>query len=91
MQATLVMDERRILAEDRFIAMTIWHLPYPSRSSRHNYKYRLALVVDETCVLRYDNEAGKGDRKHLGEREVPYIFTSLEQLVDDFLAEVATL
>lgn len=42
-------------------------------------------------MLRYDNEAGKGDHKHLGEREVPYTFTTLDQLVDDFLADVARL
>jgi hypothetical protein len=42
-------------------------------------------------VLRYDNEAGKGDHKHLGARELPYKFTTLNQLVDDFLADVARL
>ena len=39
--------------------------------------------------MRYDNEAGKGDHKHLGEQEVPYGFTTLDQLVDDFWADVA--
>jgi hypothetical protein len=36
------------------------------RGSRHQYKYRLVLVVNDDCVLRYDNEAGKGDHKHVG-------------------------
>lgn len=89
MQAVPLMDERRILAEDRFVEMTIWQLPRPLPGSRHSCKYRLACVVDEVCVLRYDNEAGKGDHKHLGEREVPYVFTTLDQMVDDFLADVA--
>lgn len=73
------------------VEMTIRSVPRPLAGSRHGYKYRLACVLDEACVLRYDNEAGKGDHKHLGEREVPYTFTTLDQLVDDFLANAARL
>ncbi|MGH8140264.1 MAG: toxin-antitoxin system TumE family protein [Steroidobacteraceae bacterium] len=39
-------------------------------------------------MLRLDNEAGKGDHKHLGEIEVPYRFTDLDALQADFWAEV---
>ena len=45
-------------------------------------------MVDEACVLRFDNEAVKGDHKHLNETEVPYQFTDLETLQADFWAEV---
>lgn len=65
--------------------------PAPVSGSPHPFKYRLALVVDEICVLRYDNEAGKGDHKHLSAHEVPYNFTTLDQLVDDFCADVTDL
>lgn len=34
------------------------------------------------CVLRYDNEAGKGDHKHVGEEELPYVFTMSQALLD---------
>jgi len=34
----------------------------------------LAFVVDDECVLRYDNEAGKGDPKHIDAEEAPYVF-----------------
>jgi hypothetical protein len=39
-------------------------------------------------VLRYDNEAGKGDHKHAGADEVAYPFTTPEQLLADFWADV---
>jgi len=39
--------------------------------------------------VRYDNEAGKGDHRHVGKRERPYKFTSLEKLQADFWADVA--
>ena len=45
-------------------------------------------MSEDVCVLRYDNEAGKGDHKHLDDREVPFDFTDLEQLQADFWADV---
>jgi hypothetical protein len=44
--------------------------------------------VDGVCVLRYDNEAGKGDHFHRGEADASYLFTSLEQLLADFWTAV---
>jgi hypothetical protein len=68
--------------------MVIWKLPKPAPGSVHAFKYRLAFVVDQMCVLRFDNESGKGDHKHLGGREVPYVFKNPTQLVSDFLDEI---
>lgn len=82
------MHERLILSEDRFVEIVIWQLPMPLPGSSHAFKYRLAFVVDEVCVLRFDNEAGKGNHKHVGGKEAPYSFTSLTQLVADFWSEV---
>jgi hypothetical protein len=42
------------------------------------------------CVLRYDNEAGKGDHKHIGGEEIPYAFINAEKLLADFWADVRT-
>ena len=67
----LLFRERRIFAEDRIVEIVIWRLPRPLAGSRHAFKYRLAFVVDEVCVLRFDNETGKGDHKHVGAVEVP--------------------
>ncbi|MGE0408099.1 MAG: DUF6516 family protein [Amphiplicatus sp.] len=39
-------------------------------------------------MLRYDNEAGKGDHKHVGEREAFYRFVDVETLQADFWADV---
>jgi hypothetical protein len=86
--ARLLLRERRIIADDRFAEIVIWEVPRPVAGSRHSFKYRLALVVDEQCVLRFDNETGKGDHKHAGAVEVRYGFTSLEQLLADFWGEV---
>jgi hypothetical protein len=43
--------------------------------------------------VRYDNEAGKGDHKHVGteEHEVEYCFVSVPQLIRDFVAGIEAL
>lgn len=88
MKATLIIERRENLAESMFTQVVIWRVPSPKRGSEHLFKYRLAFVVDGVCVLRYDNEAGKGDHKHIGAKEFPCTFANLEKLIDDFEADV---
>jgi hypothetical protein len=42
----------------------------------------------EKCVLRYDNKAGKGDHRHVGDAEERYQFKSAGRLLADFWADV---
>ena len=88
MGATLLLNERHILSENAFVEIVVWRLPSPVSGSRHAYKYRLALISKGVCLLRYDNETGKGDHKHVAGREMRYRFVSVEQLVADFLTDV---
>jgi hypothetical protein len=88
MNAELMLDERHAIAENAFVEMVVWRLPAPLAGSRHSFKYRLAFVVDGQCVLRYDNEAGKGDHRHVGATEAAYAFTSPKALLEDFWQEV---
>lgn len=84
MRATVLLRERRVLGEGRFADIVIWRVPSPVRGSTHELKYRLAYMIDGVCVLRFDNETGKGDHRHVGEEEVPYAFVSRDRLVEDF-------
>jgi adenosine/AMP kinase len=88
-KAELLQQERVVLGECRFAELVVWRLPEPLPSSAHNLKYRLAYVVAGQCVVRYDNEAGKGDHRHIGEQEMSYTFSTPAQLVRDFWADVA--
>ncbi|WP_435102057.1 toxin-antitoxin system TumE family protein [Arhodomonas sp. AD133] len=88
MKAELLLRERHVVAEDAFVELRVWRVPKPVRGSNHDYKYALVYVVAWECVLRYDNEAGKGDHKHIGDDEVPYHFTTPAQLLTDFWADV---
>jgi len=91
MAAELLIDERHVLDARAFVEIVVWLLPRPARGSRHSFKYRLALVVDEVCVLRYDNESGKGDHRHVRERESPYRFVGADTLFADFWRDVEKL
>jgi len=88
MSAKLMLSERRIISEMSFVEMVVWRVPTPLVGSCHYFKYRLALVEQDICILRYDNEAGKGDHRHAGDEEVPYLFTSPRSLLNDFWRDV---
>jgi hypothetical protein len=71
-----------------FAELIVWRVPEPVPGSTHSYKYRLAYVVHDVCRVRYDNERGKGDHRHLDRVESPYAFRSLERLLSDFWGDV---
>lgn len=82
------MNERHVPDAETFVELVVWRLPKPLRGSRHRFKYRLALVHCGVCVLRYDNEAGKGDHRHAGDAETAYAFTGSDKLLADFWRDV---
>lgn len=82
------MNERHVLTEDSFAELVIWQVPATVKGSTHSFKYRLAFVVRGECVVRYDNEIGKGDHRHAGGKERAYTFTSPEKLLADFWQDV---
>jgi hypothetical protein len=87
-KAKPLLHERHIVAEDAFVELVVWQVPSPVVGSSHAFKYRLALVANGVCMLRYDNEAGKGDHKHIGELETRYAFQNLELLLAEFWKDV---
>lgn len=88
MKAQELIRRRTAVTETAFADIVVWQVPQPVPGSRHLFKYRLAFVVDGECVLRYDNETGKGDHRHVGHREEPYAFSSPRQLMVDFFDEI---
>ena len=88
MKAELIEKSRTVIDDTTFFEVVLWHLPAPVPGSRHPFKYRLALVVNGECVLRYDNERGKGDHRHFGDIEEPITFKSLEALYDAFQVDM---
>jgi hypothetical protein len=89
MNATLLAKTRIVYSQRAFAELVLWQLPIAAIGSAHPYKYRLAYVVDGKCVIRYDNEVGKGDHCHHGFVQTPYRFTTPKQLIADFQLDIA--
>ncbi|MCC7532252.1 MAG: hypothetical protein HND41_10700 [Chlorobi bacterium] len=88
MKAVQLVATRIAYSESAFAELVLWRLPKPARGSSHGFKYRLVYVVRGECVLRYDNEAGKGDHRHVGGTESTYAFTTPERLIADFQRDI---
>ncbi len=69
--------------------MVVWHLQKPVPGCRHLFKYRFYFgTAAGVCLVRYDNERGKGDHIHLAGVERPYNFQGVKQLLADFDKDV---
>jgi hypothetical protein len=77
-----------VIAADAFAEVVVWRVQEPVPPSPHKFKYRLAYIVNGECVLRYDNERGKGDHRHAGDAETSYVFTTPDRLMADFEVDV---
>ena len=88
MKASLITRFKDITPEGGVIEVVVWRVPEPVPPSEHGFKYRAAYAVGGVRVVGFDNERGKGDHCHIQGRERPYRFTSVEQLVEDFIAAV---
>jgi hypothetical protein len=89
MQAVALVHTRIVYSDTAFAELVLWRVPKPVVGSVHLFKYRLAYVVDGVCVIRYDNETGKGDHRHFNSKESAYRFTVPERLLVDFQRDIA--
>lgn len=87
-RARLVFHRERLYDDGAIAELTLWLVPASVRGSRHQFKYSLFYGRPGERLIGYDNEPGKGDHRHHGDREEPYRFTTPEQLVRDFLIDV---
>lgn len=71
------------------VEIIIWRVSSPVLPCTHGYKYRLVYVVGGKRVLGYDNERGKGDHRHTGDAELPYVFADVTTLLADFWRDMA--
>ncbi len=80
---------KRQNADGTIVEIKIWQLPVATSERQHGLKYSVYYGRVGERIVGYDNEAGKGDHRHYGSREVPYVFESMKQLMQDFFADVA--
>jgi hypothetical protein len=86
--AVLLARVKEVRDDGSIVEIVVWELPEPLPPSTHRYKYRLFFGASGTNRVRYDNERGKGDHRHVGDQEYEYKFSTVEQLLADFQSDV---
>ena len=86
--AVLLYRDKAALPDGSIIEMKIWRLPAPNAERLHGLKYSLFYGREGKRIVGYDNEAGKGDHRHIRGKEETYAFVDVETLIADFLADV---
>lgn len=88
MKAALLAKSKEVRNDGSIIEVVIWSLPEPLPPCQHSFKYRLFYGRAGEDRVRYDNERGKGDHRHVNAQEFAYAFESLDKLLDDFERDV---
>jgi hypothetical protein len=88
MKAIRAFYDRAEYPDGAIVEMSIWIVPDSVPGSSHAFKYSLYYGYPGRRVVGYDNERGKGDHRHVGDREESYPFSSVETLIADFLSDV---
>lgn len=96
MKAELLFKDKYVYRDGAIREMVIWRLPAPDAERPHGLKYRLYYGQSGRCLVRYDNEKGKGDHRHYidagdQEREEVVPWVSMQQTVADFKADIERL
>ena len=91
MKAVPLARTKEVQDDGTIVEVVIWELPEPLPPSGHLFKYRLFYGTPLEERVRYDNERGKGDHRHVRGVETAYAFRSVEQLMADFWSDVRAL
>jgi hypothetical protein len=83
-----IADLRQIFDDGYRLHIRIWEVPQPVPPSPHRFKYSCFYGRRGERVVLYDNERGKGDHRHYGDKEEAYEFWDVETLFAEFLADV---
>ena len=88
--AQLITSIKNVNPDGSILEVVIWKAPKPGPPTEHGYKYRAVYVVDGVLIVGFENERGKGDHCHMDGKELPYAFTGVDKLLEDFIAAVET-
>ena len=89
MGAILLRREKYVDADGDLVELVLWQVPR-SAAYPDGIRYRLAFVLAETTkpAVLYDNHHPKGHHRHRGAAQIAYTFSTADELLVDFLADV---
>jgi hypothetical protein len=89
MGALLLRREKYIDADGDLVELVLWQVPR-SGAYPDGIRYRVAFLLAGTRkpVVLYDNHHPKGHHRHRGPVQMGYPFSTIDQLLQDFLEDV---
>jgi hypothetical protein len=84
-------SEKHRFDDGSTLEMKIYAIGSAVSGSRHRLKYSLFYGKGGVRLVGYDNERPKGDHRHYGGVEETYTFSTVEQLIADFMKDVAAI
>ena len=90
MKARLIYHVKAIATDGDITEIKIWQVP-KSKDKPRGMKYSFAYIREGKRLVGYDNAEGKGDHKHVADREMPYKFKNVDQLFADFYQDIMEL
>ncbi|MBI4572185.1 MAG: hypothetical protein HY713_02730 [candidate division NC10 bacterium] len=89
MGAILLRREKYVDADGDLVELVLWQVPR-SAAYPDGIRYRLAFVLAGTTkpAVLYDNHHPKGHHRHCGAAQIAYTFSTVGELLVDFLADV---
>jgi hypothetical protein len=91
MKARLIFRDKVTFGDGSILEVVLWQLPEKTKEQPHGFKYRLQYGLPGRTLVRYDNEKGKGDHRHIQDREEPYEFKDVDTLQADFIRDVESI
>jgi hypothetical protein len=91
MKAKLIFRDKVTFPDGAILEVALWELPEKTSNQPHGFKYRLHYGLPGKTLVRYDNEKGKGDHRHIEAREELHNFRDVETLRADFIKDVESI
>jgi uncharacterized protein DUF6516 len=86
-KATLVFHQKYIDERGGIVEMKAYQVP-KSEATPHGFKYSLVYIREGQRLVGYDNHERKGDHRHYRGQTTSYAFSTVDQLIEDFLSDV---
>jgi hypothetical protein len=67
------------------------HMPKAKLVLHTGFKYSLVYTLKRQRLVGYDNHEHKGDHRHFRATTTPYIFTTVDRLIEDFRRDVTAV
>ncbi len=83
-------SERTYFEKGEFVEIRVYEVER-GKFFPEGIKYSMNFIKNGLCILRYDNERGKGHHKHLKGKEVKLEFKDVNNLKRAFMEEVSAI